>query len=40
MRLSENLTAIAMVRGQVSALTMVLAASAAFIFAPSEAHAV
>jgi len=40
MRLSENLTAIAMVRGQVSALTMVLAASAAFIFAPGEAHAV
>lgn len=40
MRLSENLTATAKLRGQVSALTMFLAASAAFIFAPSEAHAV
>jgi Trypsin len=38
MRLSENLTAI--VRGQVSALTVILAASAAFIFTPSAAHAV
>jgi len=40
MRLSENLTAIAKLRGQVPALTMVLAASAAFLFAPSTAHAV
>lgn len=40
MRLSENLTATAKRRGQVSALTMFLAASAAFIFAPGEAHAV
>jgi hypothetical protein len=40
MRVKENLTAIALRRGQVSAITMFLAASAAFIFAPSPAHAV
>src|SRR5436190_5600471 len=40
MRLSEHLTAIAKVRGQVSALTMFLAASAAFILTPGQAHAV
>jgi trypsin len=40
MRVSENLTAIALRRGQVSAISMFLAASAAFIFAPSAAHAV
>jgi hypothetical protein len=40
MRLSENLTATAKRHGQVSALTIFLAASAAFIFSPSEAQAV
>jgi hypothetical protein len=40
MRLSGILTATAKRRGQVSALTMFLAASAAFIFVPSEAQAV
>src|SRR5437763_13582288 len=40
MRLSEHLTAIAKLRGQVSALAMFLVASAAFIFAPGQAHAV
>ncbi|MGZ5830002.1 MAG: trypsin-like serine protease [Xanthobacteraceae bacterium] len=40
MRLSENLTASAKRGGQVSVLTMFLAASVAFIFAPSAAHAV
>src|SRR3954468_173213 len=40
MRLSENLTATATRHGQVSALTIFLAASAAFVFSPSEARAV
>src|SRR5882757_8061187 len=40
MRLSERLHVTATLRGQASAFAFVLVASAAFIFAPSEAHAV
>ena len=40
MRLTEHLTALAKSRGQVPSLALLLAASAAFIFASSPAHAV